>query len=159
MVELYKAVPPNPPLPSTKLVYSCPVCPPPLAADGYATPPDMRKAFFMYAENSRICINKSTRNGGSNTKIGSVVKPTDTVFVAEQDPHTASQPAESVTTGFYAVGRHNQNSRGNFSLVDGSSRSVKTNDFMRTTAEANSATEEWKIERKLYWYPTPTTPN
>ncbi|MEI8044866.1 MAG: hypothetical protein WCL11_25875, partial [Verrucomicrobiota bacterium] len=115
-------------------------------------------AYFMYAENSRICINKSSR-GSSNTKIGSVTKPSDTIFVAEQDTTTASQPAESVTTGYYAVGRHDGGKRGGFAMVDGSGRSYKTNEFKRTQTEANSAPEEWKIERSVYWYPTATTPN
>jgi hypothetical protein len=88
-----------------------------------------------------------------------VVKPSDTILVAEQNPHTATDPAESVTTGYYAVGRHDGNTRGIFAMADGSGRSIRTNDFMRTQTEANSSTEEWKIERKVYWYPTPTTPN
>jgi prepilin-type N-terminal cleavage/methylation domain-containing protein len=158
MRDLYKATPPMPPLPGTRSIYSCPVCPAPDKADGYDIPPTLRKAFFMYAENSRICINKNSR-GGSNTKLSSVTKPSDTIFVAEQDPKTASQAAESVTTGYYAVGRHDGNTRGMFALVDGSARSVKTNDFKRTSAEANSSAEEWRIERRIYWYPTATTPN
>jgi prepilin-type N-terminal cleavage/methylation domain-containing protein len=157
--------PPNPPLPSTKSIFSCPVTPPPDtpgpsgSAPAYKNPPDKFLAFFMYAENSRICVNKSTRSGGANTKLSNVLKPTDTIFVAEQDTTTASQPAESVTTGYYAVGRHDGKTRGCFSLVDGSSRFVKTNDFKRTTAEANDAATEWALPRVLYWYPTSNTPN
>ncbi len=158
MVDLYKANPRQSPVPSTRSLYSCPVCPPPSTADGYDIPPSLKKAFFMYAENSRICINRSSR-GGSNTKFSAVVKPSDTVLVAEQNPQTATQPAESVTTGYYAVGRHDNNTRGIFTMADGSGRSVRTNDFIRTQAEANSSAEEWKIERKIYWYPTPTTKN
>jgi prepilin-type N-terminal cleavage/methylation domain-containing protein len=158
MKELYLANPRNSPTPGTRSIYACPVCPPPDKADGYDIPPSLKKAFFMYAENSRICINKSSR-GGSNTKLSSVPKPSDTILVAEQDPKTASQPAESVTTGYYAVGRHDNNTRGMFALVDGSGRSVKTNDFMRTQSEANSSAAEWAIERRMYWYPTATTPN
>jgi prepilin-type N-terminal cleavage/methylation domain-containing protein len=159
MADLYTATPPNPPLPSTRSIYACPVCPSPQTADGYTVPPTIPKAFFMYAENSRICVNKSTRSGGPNTKLTSVLKPTETVFIAEQDPHTATQPAESVTTGFYAVGRHDNNLRGEFAMVDGGSRTYKTNEFKRTTAEANDAATEWAIPRTVYWYPTPTTPN
>jgi prepilin-type N-terminal cleavage/methylation domain-containing protein len=164
MSNLYCMTPPNPPLPGSRTIYSCPVAPPLTAAapngtvPPYKNPPDKFFAFFMYAENSRICINKNTR-GGSNTKITSVVKPSDTVFVAEQDTTTASQPAESVTTGYYAVGRHNGNTRGIFAMVDGSGRSAKTNEFKRTQTEANSSAEEWKYERRIYWYPTPTTRN
>jgi prepilin-type N-terminal cleavage/methylation domain-containing protein len=156
--NLYCATPPTPPVPSTRSIYSCPVAVPPTTPP-YKVPPDKFFAYFMYAENSRICINRSTRAGGPNTKITSVRKPSDTIFVAEQDTTTASQPAESVTTGYYAVGRHDNNSRGMFALVDGSSRAVRTNDFKRTSAEANDAATEWAIDRKIYWYPTPTTPN
>jgi prepilin-type N-terminal cleavage/methylation domain-containing protein len=158
LVQLYKANPPNPPIPSTRSIFACPVCPPPNTANGYTIPPTLAKAFFMYAENSRICINKSTR-GGSNTKLGSVVRPSDTIFVAEQNPATATDPAESVTTGYYAVGRHDNNTRGQFAMVDGSARSVRTNDFMRSQTDANSSSAEWAIPRLIYWYPTPTTPN
>ena len=156
--DLYSATPTRAPVPATRSLYSCPVCPPPNKADGYDDPLTKKKAFFMYAENSRICINKNTR-AGSNTKLTSVVKPSDTVFMAEQNPATATDPAESVTTGFYAVGRHDNNTRGEFAMVDGSARACRTNEFMRTSTEANSSSEEWKIERRVYWYPTPTTPN
>ena len=156
MKTLYSGATPNPPLPSSKSIYSCPVSPPPTTPP-YHNPPDKTFAFFMYAENSRICINKSDR-GGSNTKLSSVVKPSDTVFVAEQDPTTATQMSESVTTGYYAVGRHDNNTRGIFSMVDGSGRSARTNDFIRTQDEANHAQVEWAKERKIYWFPTPSTP-
>jgi hypothetical protein len=158
LVQMYKATPPNPPLPSTHSIFSCPVAVPPTTPP-YANPPTVAFAYFMYAENSRICINKSTRGSGPNTKLGNVVKPCDTIFVAEQDTTTASQTAESVTTGYYAVGRHDGGTRGEFSLVDGSSRSIKTNDFKRTQAEANDAATEWALPRVVCWYPTPTTPN
>ncbi|HVM47767.1 MAG TPA: prepilin-type N-terminal cleavage/methylation domain-containing protein [Candidatus Acidoferrum sp.] len=163
--NLYCATPPNPPMPSSHSIFSCPVTPP-LNTPGpsgtappYKNPPDKFFALFMYAENSRICVNKSTRGTAPNTKLSSVTKPTDTIFVAEQNTTTASQPAESVTTGYYAVGRHDDNKRGTFSLVDGSSRLLKTNDFMRTSAEANDAATEWALPRVVYWYPTATTPN
>jgi prepilin-type N-terminal cleavage/methylation domain-containing protein len=162
--NLYCSLPASPPLPSSRSVYSCPTTPslktpaPNGSVPPYKDPPDKFFALFMYAENSRICINKSSR-GGSNTKISQVLKPSDTIFVAEQDTTTASQPAESVTTGYYAVGRHDDRSRGMFSMVDGSGRAIRTNEFKRTQADANSASAEWSIERRVYWYPTPTTPN
>jgi prepilin-type processing-associated H-X9-DG protein len=86
-----------------------------------------------------------------------VKKPSDTVLVAEQDPSTATAVAESVVTGFYAVARHDK--RGQFTMCDGSARAAKTNDFWRTAAEANDAATEWALPRKIYWYPTETTPN
>lgn len=147
----------TPPVPSSKSIFSCPTAPAPNGAP-YSDPLNVAFAYFMYGENSRICINKSTRAGGANTKITQVVKPVDTIFVAEQDTTTASQKAESVTTGYYAVGRHD-NRRGNFAMVDGGARAYKTNDFKRDQTTANSSAAEWAVERAVYWYPTPTTPN
>jgi len=163
--NLYSATPVNPPLPSSHSIFSCPVTPPldtpgpSGSAPPYGNPPTKFFALFMYAENSRICINKSTRGSGPNTKLTSVTKPTDTIFVAEQDTTTATDMAESVTTGYYAVGRHDGKTRGEFSMVDGSGRLFKTNEFKRTSAEANDAATEWALPRVVYWYPTPTTPN
>ena len=155
LANLYTVAPTSQPLPSTKSIFACPAAPPPGSL--YDNPPSVTKAYFMYGENSRICINKNARNG-SNTKLSQVLKPVDTIFVAEQNTVTATAASQSGTTGQYAVGRHDS-ARGNFSMVDGGARSYKTNDFIRTKDEANSAIEEWKIERKVYWYPTPTTPN
>jgi prepilin-type processing-associated H-X9-DG protein len=154
LFTLYKNL--QPPLPASRTIFSCAATPEP---DGsYNKPPNFTKAFFMYAENSRICINASTVAGGtSQTKFFQITKPSDTIVFAEQDPNTATAVAESVTTGFYAIGRHNK--RGNFTLADGHSQSYKTNDFMRTSAEANTAATEWSVERVVYWYPTASTPN
>ncbi len=156
LVDLYNAVPRNPPLPGVHTIYSDPSCAQP--NDTYAKPPDKNRAFFMYGENGRICINRSNR-GGSNTKLSTIPKPSDTILVAEVDPNSPQNtgPAQSNVTGQYAVGRHD--SRGNFAMADGSSRSSRTNEFMRTATESNNASEEWKIERRIYWYPTATTPN
>jgi len=156
LVDLYNATPRNPPLPGSRTIYSCPTCAQP--NNTYADPPDKNRAFFMYGENGRICVNRSSR-GGSNTKLSLVKKPSETILVAEVDPNSPSNtgPAQSNCTGQYAVGRHDRH--GNFAMADGSARSARTNDFMRTTAESNSASEEWKIERKLYWYPSADTLN
>jgi type II secretory pathway pseudopilin PulG len=145
------------PLPQNGSVYSCPSCPPPRLADGYNFPPTIAKAFFMYAENARICINKATRVGGLNTKFSSIPQPRDTILLAEQNPRTATLPAASVTTGYYAVGRHQGLDLS--AMTDGHARSAQTNEFLRTAAEANSAAVEWATPRTMYWYPTATTPN
>ena len=156
MVSLYTATPINPPLPDTRSIYACPTSPKP-DPTLYPTGPNMNRAFFMYGENGRICVNRSTR-GGSNTKLSSIPKPSDTILVAEADGNSPSAgPAQSNVTGQYAVGRHEK--RGNFAIADGSARSVRTNDFLRTSAESNSASSEWSIARTIYWYPTATTPN
>jgi prepilin-type N-terminal cleavage/methylation domain-containing protein/prepilin-type processing-associated H-X9-DG protein len=153
MKTFYEATPPAPPLPGSRTIFSCPTAPAP-----NFTPGKLTKAYFMYGENGRICINKSTRAGGSNTKITLVKRPSDTILVAEANGNSPTAgAAQSNVTGQYAVGRHDN--RGNFALCDGSARSVRTNDFLRTSAESNAASEEWKIPRSIYWYPSETTPN
>ncbi|HVU08626.1 MAG TPA: prepilin-type N-terminal cleavage/methylation domain-containing protein [Verrucomicrobiae bacterium] len=162
LASMYKTT--NAPLPESRSIFSCPSCASPKTANGYSNPLTVVKAFFMYAENSRICVNMSTRytssgqpTGVGQTKFSTVLKPSDTILMAENDPSTASDQSESVTTGQYAIGRHNN--RGNFAMVDGSSRSFQTNDFIRTATDANSSSSEWSVQRVVYWYPTPTTPN
>ncbi len=156
LMQLYYAT--NPPVPASKSIFSCPSTPPPDAT--YANPPTFVKAVFMYGENNRICINQASLSSGvSQTKVSNIPKPTDTIFIAEQDVNTASSPSQSGTTGFYAVARHSHNKLANFSMCDGSFRSAHTNDFMRSSAEANSSAAEWAQSRTMYWYPTPTTPN
>jgi prepilin-type N-terminal cleavage/methylation domain-containing protein/prepilin-type processing-associated H-X9-DG protein len=147
----------DPPLPTTSSIFSCPSAPRP--DDTYQSPPTVRKTFFMYGENSRLCINFSTRatTHVPQTRLSNVVKPSNTVFLAEVDGNAATDVSVSVVTGFHSVARHRQ--RANFSMCDGSSRSVKTNDFWRTQGEANDASIEWALPRSIYWYPTSTTPN
>lgn len=145
----------NPPLADSKSIFSCPSTPK-LTNVNYTTPIDANFALFMYAENARICVNAGS---GPQTKLTDVIKPTDTIFIAEQDANTSSAISESVTTGQYAVARHNYNKLGNFSMCDGSVRAAKTNEFMRTSGDANSAAAEWATPRSMYWYPTPTTSN
>jgi prepilin-type N-terminal cleavage/methylation domain-containing protein/prepilin-type processing-associated H-X9-DG protein len=150
MSDLYQATPPNPPLPGKGSIYSCPTAPPPAAT------PNLAKAYFMYGENGRICVNKSTRTGPN--KFSSVLKPTETIVIAEADGASPTAgAAQSNVTGQYAIGRHDR--RGNFSFADGHASGAKTNDFVRTSAESNSSAAEWAVERTIYWYPTPTTIN
>jgi len=161
LVDLYTRNPPAPPLPGSKTIFSCGSCPDPSkAAVAYDNPPTLKRAFFMYGENGRLCINRSTRaSGAAQTKFVNIRKVADTILVAEVDPNSPnnSGPAQSNVTGQYAVARHDN--RGNFAMADGSSRSARTNEFLRTSTESNSSTEEWRIERKMYWYPSETTPN
>jgi prepilin-type processing-associated H-X9-DG protein len=98
-----------------------------------------------------------------NTKLSGVKNPTDTIFLAEVDPNSPSNDsaAQSNVTGQYAVARHDK--RGMFSMCDGSSRAASTNEFLRNADESNNAsngsTGEWDKPRRMYWYPTSTTPN
>jgi prepilin-type N-terminal cleavage/methylation domain-containing protein len=160
LTNLYLATPRNPPVPANHTLYSCPTCPPPDSANGFQNPPTVNKAFFMYGENGRICINRGTRAGGvAQVKYTSVLRPSDTILVAETDPNSPSNtnPSQSNCTSQYAVGRHN--ARGNMAMSDGSSRAGKTNEFKFDSTISNSASAEWAVERKFHWYPTPDTPN
>lgn len=159
LTNLYSVANPNPPLPGSPSLYSCPSCPDPNGT--YAKPPNANKAFFMYGENGRLCVNA----GNAQTKLSNVLKPSDTIFMAEVDPNSTDNtgPAQSNVTGRYAVGRHSNGKMGNFALCDGSARSVRTNEFLRSVTEADNASPdangEWSKERTIYWYPSPTTPN
>ena len=158
LVSLY--VDSNPPLPGSKTIFSCPGCPAPSSA--YGAGPSLNLAFFMYGENSRLCVNFGTiaAGAGSQTRLSTIPLPSQTIFMAENDPNSGSiEPSESNVTGYYAIARHSQNTLGVFSMCDGSSISCKTNDFWRTQGEANNAATEWAIPRVMYWYPTATTPN
>ena len=156
LVRLYQNQ--TPPLANSKTIFSCPSAPAPNST--YSSPPNANRAFFMYGENGRLCINKGgTTRVVPNTKFSEITKPSDTIFLTEVDPNSSakSNPAQSNVTGQYGAARHS--SRGNFALCDGSSRAFKTNDFLRTSAESNDAATEWATDRLVYWYPTKTTPN
>ena len=156
LVSLYAATPANPPTASTHSIYACP------SSEKPNWTPSTAKAFFMYGENGRLCINKSTiATGVGQTKFAQIVYPTDTVLMAEVNGNSdTAGAAQSNVTGQYAVAKHE--GRGEFAMCDGSARAAKTNDFLRTSSESNSSTVEWDpthMPRKIYWYPTATTPN
>jgi prepilin-type N-terminal cleavage/methylation domain-containing protein/prepilin-type processing-associated H-X9-DG protein len=165
LVDLYKATPPNPPLPGSRSIFSCPTCPAPNnPTHPYANPLTTTRAFFMYGENGRLCVNKNAAGVRvTNTKLTNVAKPTDTIFIAEVDPNSPDNQyaAQSNVIGRYAVGRHNN--RGNFAMCDGGGRSYKTNDFIRNPTEAsdNPPHAEWTAPpqpRVVYWWPAVDTP-
>jgi len=174
LVKLYGAFgnPFNPPLPDTRSIYSCPSAPTP-NPKYYPGGPSMDKAYFMYAENSRICVNFGTIAAGQGvqTTLSKVLKPSSTVFVAENDPNSTLNPpppaASSTVTGFYAVARHNFHKIGNLAMVDGSAISVRTNAFWEpqniadgtSSNPPNTGQAEWASPRSIYWYPSPSTPN
>ncbi|HEY1718697.1 MAG TPA: prepilin-type N-terminal cleavage/methylation domain-containing protein [Verrucomicrobiae bacterium] len=153
------------PLPASSSIFSCPSTPdpkPPL----YSTPLNANMAFFMYAENSAICVDYTTRYNSSGqptgvrqTKLSDIQKPSDTIFMAEQDTTTATAVSESVTNGKYSAIRHGNNKLENFAMCDGSCRSARTNEFWRDSTTYFSASAEWATPRTMYWYPSPTTPN
>jgi prepilin-type N-terminal cleavage/methylation domain-containing protein/prepilin-type processing-associated H-X9-DG protein len=159
--DMYLPTPGNPPLPGSRSIFSCPSCPQPNNPTvPYANPPTVARAFFMYGMNGRVCVNRSTRaTGVRQTKFSTFKRPSDTILMAEVDPNSPNNtgPAQSNVTGQYAVARHDR--RGNFAMGDGSSRAARTNDFLRTSAESNSASQEWAVTRQIYWYPSETTQN
>lgn len=148
------------PLPNSASIFSCPATPDPKSP--YQNPLSANMALFMYAENSAICIDYSTRNSPpypQQTRLSDIKIPTDTIFMAEQDTTTATVPAESVTNGKYSAVRHGYNKLENFAMCDGSCRTARTNEFWRDTSTYYSASAEWATPRTMYWYPSPTTPN
>ena len=150
------------PLPNSASIFSCPATPDP-KPPVYSNPLNANMALFMYAENSAICINYSTRISPpypQQTKLSDIKIPTDTIFMAEQDTTTVTNiPAESVTNGRYSAVRHGYNKLENFAMCDGSCRTAKTNEFWRDSSTYYSASAEWATPRTMYWYPSPTTPN
>ncbi|MDB6016700.1 MAG: N-terminal cleavage protein [Pedosphaera sp.] len=150
LADLYTTVPAIHPLPGDRSIYACPTAPAPTTVVG------LGRAFFMYGENGRACINKSTRAAGTaQTKFSTMPKPTDTILIAEVDGNSGGV-AQSNVIGQYSIARHDK--RGLFTMCDGSARSAKTNDFWRHPTE-NSAALEWAIQRKMYWYPSDSTPD
>lgn len=141
------------PMPQSGAVFSCPSAPPP------AFTPSLMKAYFMYGMNGRICINKSTRvTGIVNTKLSAIPLPDDTILMGEVDGNSlVAGAAQSNLVGQYGIARHQ--GLGFFTMADGHVRPARTNEFLRTSVESNSAVTEWAVPRTMYWYPTPTTPN
>jgi prepilin-type N-terminal cleavage/methylation domain-containing protein/prepilin-type processing-associated H-X9-DG protein len=155
LVSLYTQT--RPPLPDNGTLLSCPSAPQP---DPTIFPggPKLAHAFFMYAENSRLCVNYgAVAAGAPQTKLTLVTKPSQTCFLSELDGNTADT-SESVVTGKFVVGRHADKKASNFSFCDGSARLVKTNESFR--AETTAAAE-WTDggSHPVIWFPTPTTPN
>ena len=59
LINLYGAnrSPTNPPVAGSTTIFSCPAAAPPDPAAGFLNPLKPAKAYFMYGENSRLCIN------------------------------------------------------------------------------------------------------
>ena len=147
MTSLY--VSNNIPLPGNGSIYSCPDAAPP------SPPPSISAAFFMYGINNRMCVNASSvAAGAQQTRLSWIIKPSDTIFFGEVDDHTLTSPSLSGITANFTPARHL--GMGIFAMSDGHVRTIRTNDFKHTDT---SAAAEWAAPQKVYWFPTPTTPN
>jgi prepilin-type N-terminal cleavage/methylation domain-containing protein/prepilin-type processing-associated H-X9-DG protein len=157
LVSLYIAN--NPPLPESSTIFSCPSAPPPDPAV-FSGGPKLSKAFFMYGENSRLCVNfDKVAAGAPQTKLTLVKNPSQTVFVTELDSNAGNTfAALSVVTGQHTVGRHAKKKSCNISFCDGSAAMVHTNDAARPSSET-TAPLEWADGggHAVIWFPTPTT--
>ena len=162
----------NPPLPGSATLFSCPSAPAPvLALIGYQNPPTLAKAYFMYAENARMCVNFKTRGEGvQQTRMINVVKPSDTIFLPEINgnfPDFLLFASQSSITADQSMARHNNGNVGNFAMCDGSARSARPKEFWEPSNLANGSGSnpvdtgqlEWSTSRSMYWYPSPTTHN
>jgi prepilin-type N-terminal cleavage/methylation domain-containing protein/prepilin-type processing-associated H-X9-DG protein len=153
LVQLYTAN--TPPLPENGSLFSCPSAAQP-SLTFFPGGPKLAHAYFMYAENSRLCVNFGTvASGVAQTKLTNVPRPSQTVFLAEGDGNTADA-AESVVTGKFVVGRHADKQSSNIAFCDGSARLVRTNESYNVTT---SAAAEWAAPNTIIWFPTPTTQN
>ena len=153
----------NYPTPSGNTIYCCP------AARTPPKSPSFSQQYFMYGENNRICVNRtSVQNGASQTKMSQIRRPSVTVLVAEVDDDMTTYPSLSGVTAKYALARHcvtnKTDSRGIFAMSDGHAGSYKTNEFMH---DDSSAQVEWGTvvngqagtTYPVYWYPNPDTQN
>ena len=146
LVEQYDMEPPQPGVAS---VFVCPSAPRPTF-----TPNKNGKAYFMFGMNGRLCINRSSRGSGGNTRIAGILRPSDTIFLSEVNGNSPTAgAAQSNVTPQYGAGHHD--GRGVLAMCDGSARSANTNEYWRTIDDAQT---EWSQERAIYWYPSPTTP-
>jgi prepilin-type N-terminal cleavage/methylation domain-containing protein/prepilin-type processing-associated H-X9-DG protein len=162
----------NPPLPGSRSIYSCPSATAPVSGLlWYQNPPDIGKAYFMYAENARICVNfKARGNGVPQVRMINIVKPSDTIFLPEIDgnyPDFMFFKSQSSITADQSIARHNNGKFGNFAMCDGSARSARPVEFWEPANVADGTGShpvdtgelEWSQQRKMYWYPSPTTHN
>ncbi len=156
LVSLYTSG--NGPTPGSSTIFSCPSAPEPNLANGFSNPLKIAKAYFMYGENNRLCVNFGTiaSGAGTQTKLTSLTKPSDTVFLGEVDGNSATgtEPSLSGVIATYAISRHNK--LGNYAMCDGSCRGAQTNQFKNYSSSAL----EWSDANHpdIYWWPTPNTP-
>lgn len=162
----------NPPVPGSRSIYACPSASDPMPGLlWYQNPPGLGKAYFMYAENARICVNfKARGNGVPQTKMINISKPSDTIFLPEIDgnyPTFMFFKSQSSITADQSIARHNKGKFGNFAMCDGSARSARPAEFWEPPNVANGTDShpldtgqlEWSQQRSMYWYPSPTTHN
>jgi prepilin-type processing-associated H-X9-DG protein len=130
----------RPPVKDSKTIFSCPSS----YSNVVASSLSVTKAYFMYGFNNRM-----DPNGAASYKVNQVIKVSDTVTFTENNEGTFPS-----TSGVFTPARHSQ--RANLGFVDGHAAAIKEKDFRRTALEDSKGSEEWKVERVVYWYPFPT---
>jgi len=128
------------PLPGTRTIFTCPI-----VRDRPTAAPTMRKPFFMYGFNNRLDPNDSFGRE-RNFRLSQVTKPAETVLFTE---NTGTE--YPFAAGLYTPARHF--GRANLTFVDGHAEAVPEKDFRRTAAEDDRSGLEWRIGRKVYWFP------
>jgi prepilin-type processing-associated H-X9-DG protein len=144
------------PVPGSTSIYSCPSARQPLPGQ-----PTVAKAYFMYGENNRLCVNKGTRGyanlpptptGVPQTKFTQIMRPANVIVFGEVDDD-GSNVSLSGVQGKYGIARHPNNlapnspdTRGNFTMADGHCAAYKPADFNPVNDpnhKTGSAPEEW----------------
>jgi len=159
------------PVPGSTSIYSCPSARPPLTGQ-----PSLQKAYFMYGENNRLCVNRGTRAAGEpQTKFAQIRKPANVIVFGEVDDDGTALSLSGVQ-GKYGIARHPSNltpngydTRGNFTMADGHCAAYKPEEFNPVNDpnhKTGSAAEEWLTNPadqssytswSCYWYPNPST--
>jgi prepilin-type processing-associated H-X9-DG protein/prepilin-type N-terminal cleavage/methylation domain-containing protein len=128
------------PVPGSRSIFTCPT-----VRDGPTNAPTVDKPYFMYGFNNRLDPNDA---GGieHQFRLSQVVQPVETVIFTEN-----SENQFPSTAGRYTPARHS--GRANLAFVDGHVEPTAEKDFRRTDTEDQRSALEWRVGRKVYWYP------
>lgn len=141
----YNAVPPLIDVPALSYMTEWPIA---SSRSIFSCPASVRKStsstsgpYFMVGFNGRLdpdTVPQFTR--------AAVVAPSDTILMGEN-----TEWSRPFVLGLTSPARHEN--RGIFAFVDGHSAFVRTNDYTRTVAEDADSDVEWRVPRKVHWFP------
>jgi len=149
LASLYDSVPPKPPLPSTKSIWSDPGTTNKTVSAASLSPSN---PFFMYCFNSRM-----DPNGPAQFKRSQMTDPSSTIVMCDGEENSYAG-----TTGNYTPAIHFRG--GNFSLGDGHAEWIKFEDFCRSGNpgcpsgapggdSSNPMSGDWMPGIKYHWFP------